>query len=108
MVFFSHMRFHGASVRLTISWVLPEIFPEVAVMVTSSVLGVTVVTTPVMWLTAATDAFDEVQMTMVVISWVVPSEYMPVALNCGLNPTGISIGFGIGYMWNLERFLRFK
>jgi hypothetical protein len=38
-------------------------------------------------LTVATDGFDELQVTRVVISWVVPSEYVPVAVNCRVNPT---------------------
>ena len=38
-------------------------------------------------LTVATDGFDELQVTCVVISWAVPSEYVPLAVNCGVNPT---------------------
>ena len=38
-------------------------------------------------LTVATDGFDELQVTCVVISWAVPSEYVPVAVSCGVNPT---------------------
>jgi hypothetical protein len=35
------------------------------------------------------DGFDEAQMTCVVISLVVASEYVPKALNCCVAPTGI-------------------
>jgi hypothetical protein len=40
-------------------------------------------------LTVATDVFDEVQVTCVVKSRVVPSENLPVAVYCWLNPTGM-------------------
>jgi len=63
----------------TVRAVFPETVPEVAVMVV--VPTVTAVAKPLA-LTVATDVFDEVQVTDVVISWVVPSENVPVAVNC--------------------------
>ena len=37
-------------------------------------------------LTVATDVLDELQVTCGVISWLVPSEYVPEAANCLLFP----------------------
>ena len=51
--------------------VLPEIIPELAVMV--ALPAATAVARPVL-LTIATDVFDELQVTCVVILWLVPSE----------------------------------
>jgi hypothetical protein len=51
--------------------VLPEIIPELAVMV--ALPAATAVARPVL-LTIATAVFDERQVTCVVISWLVPSE----------------------------------
>ena len=59
--------------------VFPEMSPKVAVMM--DVPTATAVARP-MLLTVATDVFDDLQVTWVVISWLVPSEYMPVAVNC--------------------------
>ena len=59
--------------------VFPKILPEAAVMV--HVPTETAQARP-MLLTVATDVFDDLQVTCVVISWLVPSEYMPVAVNC--------------------------
>ena len=59
--------------------VLPQMLPEVAEMM--EVPTATAVARP-MLLTVATDVFDDLQVTCVVISWLVPSEYMPVAVNC--------------------------
>ena len=68
----------------------PEIVPEgvetVAVMV--GVPAATAVARPLL-LTVASDVSVEVQMTWVVISKLVPSEYMPKAVNCWVSPTGI-------------------
>jgi hypothetical protein len=64
--------------------VLPEIPPEVAVMVV--VPAAMAVANPLL-LTVATDVFDELQVTSMVILWLVPSEYVPVAANCWLAPT---------------------
>jgi hypothetical protein len=72
--------------RFTVRAVLPEIPPEVAVMV--EVPATTAVARPLP-LTVATDVLDEVQVTCVVISWLVPSEYVPVAANCWVTPAGM-------------------
>jgi len=40
-------------------------------------------------LTVATSVFDELQVTCAVVSWLVPSEYSPKAVNCWVNPTWI-------------------
>ena len=40
-------------------------------------------------LTVATKVLDEAQVTCVVMSWLVPSEYAPVAANCLVTPTGM-------------------
>jgi hypothetical protein len=58
----------------TLKVVVPEILVEVAV--TVAVPGATAETRPSL-LTVATDVSDEIQVTCVVISWVVPSEYVP-------------------------------
>jgi hypothetical protein len=74
-------RIAGVTVRV----VLPEMLPEVAV--TMDIPTAAVVARP-MLLTVATDVFDEVQVTCVVISWLVPSEYVPEAANCLVSPAG--------------------
>jgi hypothetical protein len=66
--------------------VLPEIPPEVAVMI--AVPAATAVTRPLL-LTVATDKFDELQVTCVVISLIVPYEYLPMAVNCWVAPAGM-------------------
>ena len=71
--------------EVTVRVVLPELFPEVAIMV--EVPAARPVARPVL-LTDATDVLDKLQMTCVVISWLVPSEYVPVAVNCWVTPTG--------------------
>ncbi len=55
----------------------PEILPEMALMV--AVPAATAVASPPL-LTVATDVSDERQVTCVLISWLVPSEYVPVAV----------------------------
>ena len=40
-------------------------------------------------LTVATDRFDELQMTCGAISWLVPSEYAPEAVNCWVTRTAM-------------------
>ncbi len=72
--------------EVTVKVVLPEILPEVAVMI--AVPAATAVTRPLL-LTVATDGFDELQVTCVVISLIVPYEYMPMAVNCCVTPTGM-------------------
>jgi len=67
----------------TIRVALPDWFPNWAVMLAvPAALGDA---RPPL-LTFATDGFDEVQITCMVISWLVPSEYTPVALNCWATP----------------------
>ena len=66
--------------------VAPEIVPEVAVMV--AVPAATAVARPLL-LTFATSVFDELQVTCTVVSWLVPSEYAPEAINCWVSPTGM-------------------
>ena len=71
--------------------VLPMIMPEVAVRVTAMVVvpAATAVARPLL-LTVATDGFEELQVTCAVTSWLVPSEYAPVAVNCWVAPTVIT------------------
>jgi len=71
--------------ELTVRVVLPEILPEVAVMIV--VPAATAVARPLL-LTLATDVLDEPQVTWEVISWLVPSEYVPEAANCWVFPAG--------------------
>jgi hypothetical protein len=73
---------------VTVKAVFPEMLPEVAVMVV--VPAPRAVARPLVF-TVATDVLDELQMTCVVISCVVPSEYVPEALNCLVAPTGIGL-----------------
>jgi hypothetical protein len=56
---------------VTVRVVLPEILPEVAVMV--EVPAARAVAKPLL-LTVATEVLDELQVTCVLISWLVPSE----------------------------------
>ena len=72
--------------EVTVRVVLPAILPEVAVMVV--VPPVMAVARPLLF-TVATEGFDELQVTCGVISTLVPSEYVPVAANCWVVPTGI-------------------
>jgi hypothetical protein len=65
--------------EVTVRGVLPEKVPEVAVMVTLP--AEPAVARPLL-VTVATDGLDEAQVTCVVISWFVPSEYTPKAVNC--------------------------
>ena len=55
----------------------PEILPEMALMV--AVPAATAAARPPL-LTVATDVSDDLQVTCVLISWLVPSEYVPVAV----------------------------
>ena len=72
--------------EFTVRVVLAEVLPEVAVMVARPALMA--VANPLA-LTIATDGSDEVQVTWVVISWLVPSENAPAAINCWTAPTGV-------------------
>jgi hypothetical protein len=58
----------------TLKVVVPEILLDVAV--TVAVPGATAEARPLL-LTVATEGSDEIQVTCVLISWVVPSEYVP-------------------------------
>jgi hypothetical protein len=71
---------------ITVRFVLPEILPVVAVMVVEP--AETAVARPVV-LTVATDGFNVLQLTCVVISKLVVSEYVPVAVNCWVVPTSM-------------------
>ena len=85
-------RVAGVTVRV----ILPEISPEVAVMV--DVPAATEVPRPVL-LTVATDALEEVQVICVVKSRLAPSEYTPEAANCRVTPAGI---FGLVGVTDME------
>jgi len=87
------MKDRGTAVAVRV--VLPEILPEVAVIVV--VPAEAAVAKPVL-LTVATDGSDELQMTCVVISNLVVSEYVPVALNCWVAPTSIVGSTGLTTM----------
>jgi hypothetical protein len=69
--------------EFTVRVVLPETVPEVAVMVTVPVAMA--VARPLLS-TVATNGLCEFQVTCAVISWVVPSEKVPVAVNCWVAP----------------------
>jgi hypothetical protein len=60
--------------------VLPEILPEAAVMVVLPTIW-PALARPLLSI-VATDVSDELQVTCMVISWLVPSAYVPVAVNC--------------------------
>ena len=80
---------------VTVRIVLPEILPWVAVMVTAP--AVTAVAKPLVSIWAH-DVSDELQVTCAVISSVVPSEYVPMAVNCRLTPTGMLGAVGVTAM----------
>ena len=71
---------------VTVRVVLPEIVPEVAVIVV--VPAVPAVARPLL-LMDAVDVLDELQVTDADISWVVPSENVPVAVNCWVTTRGM-------------------
>ncbi len=72
--------------EFTVRIALPEMLPEVAVMVV--VPTETAVARPLLSI-VATAGLDEVQVTCMVISLFVPLLYVPVAANCCRAPTGI-------------------
>ena len=84
---------------LTVRIVLPETVPDVAVMVAAP--AATAVARPVL-LTVATDVFEKFQVTCVVISRLVPSEYVPVAVNCWVTPSGILGTLGVAGITTIE------
>jgi len=81
--------------EFTVKVALPRILPEAAAMV--AVPGATVVASPLP-LMVATDVFEEPQETCVVISWLVPSEFVPVAVNCWVTPAGMFAVEGVTEM----------
>ena len=86
IIFMRTPRFTSTRGHCTVRVVLRKILPDVAVIV--AVPAATAVARPLL-ITVATDMFDELQMTCVVISKLVPSEYAPEAENCWVNPTCI-------------------
>jgi hypothetical protein len=85
-------RLAGVTVRL----VAPETIPEVAVRVVAP--GATEVTRPldpIVLLMAATYAADELQVTILVRSWVVLSEKVPIAVNCCVVPLAMVGSAGV-------------
>ena len=70
---------------MTVRVVCAETPPEVAVMVV--VPAVRAVANPLLS-TVATAVLEELQVTEMVTSWVVPSEKVPVAVNCSVVPPG--------------------
>ncbi len=82
--------------RVTVSAVEPEMFPEAAVMVVVPIAtGVTFPLEPDALLIVATDVADELHVTVDVISCVLPSEKVSVALNCRDIPTGMPMFAGV-------------
>jgi hypothetical protein len=81
--------------EVTVRVVLPEIVPKVAVM--AAVPAETAVARPLL-LMVATDVLEEFQLTCVVISWVVPSENVPLAVNCWVTPPGMVGSAGVTAM----------
>ena len=72
---------------VTVRNALPAKFPKVTVMFTRP--AARAVARAVLLLIVATDGFDEVQAASGVISKLVPSEYMPMAENFWVDPTGM-------------------
>jgi hypothetical protein len=69
----------------TVRAVLPDTFPEVAVMVV--VPTIRAVARPLLFM-VATEGSDEFQVTFPARSWFDPSEFMPTAKNCLVAPAG--------------------
>jgi len=72
--------------EVTVRIILPDINPEVAVMVAGPCAMAVARPLP---LTVTEEVLDELQMTWVVISKLVPSEYAPEAANCWVIPAGM-------------------
>jgi hypothetical protein len=81
--------------EFTVRVASPEIPCKPAPMVV--VPAATVVARPLP-LMVATDVFEEPQETCVVISWLVPSEFVPVAVNCWVTPAGMLAVEGVTEM----------
>jgi hypothetical protein len=77
---------------VTVRVVLPERVPEVAVMIV--VPAARAVARPLLS-TAATYGLSELHVTCAVISWVVPSEKVPVAVNCWVAPLSMPGSAGV-------------
>jgi hypothetical protein len=75
---------------VTVRNAFADIPPKVAVMVVGP--AATAVAKPLLLSTVATDGLEEFQVTCVVISKLVPSEYAPEAANCWVCPTGMLTG----------------
>ena len=75
---------------VTVSALVPLTAPKVAVMVTGPPIAAPVASPlePEELLMVAIAMFDEDQVTWLVISALLPSEYEPVAVYCCVNPTG--------------------
>lgn len=73
---------------LTVSFVEPVTEPEVAVIVLAP--GAVVLTIPVLLMVAIAE--EEAHVTVLVISCVLPSLYVPVAVNCCWLPANM-LGF---------------
>ena len=83
---------------VTVSFVLPETVPEVAVIVVlPAETEVARPLEPAVLLTAATAVLDEFQVTDEVISWLVLSEKIPLAVNCLVVPSSM-LGL-VGETW---------
>ena len=75
---------------VTVSFVVPEMEPEVAVMVVVPVPALVAKPwVPVALLTVATGVLEELHCTELVRFWVLPSLKVPVAANCCLVPNAI-------------------
>ncbi len=70
---------------VTVKVVLPAILPKAAVIVAFPAAAPAA--RPLLS-TVAADVLDELQVTCAVISWVVPPEYVPNAVNCWVFPAG--------------------
>ena len=87
--------------EVTVSVVFPEILPKlVAVAVMMALPAATAVAKPLLPLMLPIEALDEFQVTDTVISWLVPSEKVPMAINCWEAPTGMLRLAGVTAMEN--------
>ncbi len=84
------------STAVTVNVAVPVIFPELAVIVT--VPAATPVANPVCCPTVAIAVLDEVQLADVVRFFVLPSLYVPVAVNCWVEPAPIEAVPGVTAM----------
>jgi hypothetical protein len=81
---------------VTVSIVLPDTLPSVAVIV--AVPAASALATPMLpaaLLSVATDVFDELHVTAAVTSWVELSEYFPVAVKATVTPAGALGAVGV-------------